>query len=223
MPPPYRIPSVLKNGVHKGIGDFHSMKQFNPKVKGQYTYSFKYSPNHCFTLGATKWTEHTTNISTILSATHLKRWTERTEPFWWSCLSHNFAKKTVRSHAARRLRHAFEESLKKEGFAPDGNRLPGAEEGEPLYGTAMLGALEGIMKIKMDALVEQVDQAVAFMIRKQFGDRRPGLSFKFGQNGGKRYGYGTTKGSGPGINRAPRFAEKPNPELPKALLRSARK
>ncbi|KAF8859390.1 hypothetical protein BDZ45DRAFT_673342 [Acephala macrosclerotiorum] len=191
--------SSTLNSLYKGIHDFKSLKQFSPKVKGASTYSFKYSPNHCFTLGATKWFDTSSNITTILSAAHLKRWTERTESLWWSCLSHNFAKRTMRSHATRKLRHAFTESLKKEGYAPDGSRLPEAGEGEPLYGTAMLGALEAIMKTKMDTLVRQTDQAVAFMIRRQFGDQRSGLPFRFAKMGGKGYGYGTNNGPRPGL------------------------
>lgn len=91
-----------------------------------------------------------------------RRWEERKEPFWWSAISYKplSSKKTVRSMANRKLRHAFEKSLKNNGYDVDGNRLPGTGGGQPLTGTAQLQPLEPILKLKMPELILQTDATV---------------------------------------------------------------
>lgn len=76
-------------------------------------------------------------------------------------------KRTVRSWVGRRLRVAFIESLRKKGYASDGSSLPGTADKAPIIGTAMLGAVPAILKIKNDSLIEQTDSAVQMMIRQQ--------------------------------------------------------
>jgi hypothetical protein len=64
------------------------------------------------------------------------------------------------------VRQAFVESLRKQGYASDGSPLPGIQK-PALYGTAMLGAMEPILKLKSDALIERTDLLVDRIIQSQ--------------------------------------------------------
>ena len=59
---------------------------------------------------------------------------------------------------------AFTESLKKKGFAPDGNTLAGVEAG-PLTGTAQLTPNEVILKTRLSDLVVQTDAALEAVLK----------------------------------------------------------
>jgi len=64
---------------------------------------------------------------------------------------------------ARRVRHAVVESLRKEGFKPDGTRLEG-KAGDSLYGTAHFTPETTILKMPYTELVKQTDAAVQRMM-----------------------------------------------------------
>ncbi|KAE8450325.1 hypothetical protein EG329_006753 [Mollisiaceae sp. DMI_Dod_QoI] len=198
-------PYVASNGSK--IFDYYAMRSFTPRVNGgEPAFSFRYRIAHCYTLSAIKWTENT-QIN-FFAAHHLQRWADRKDSLWWSALSHiTLGKRTVRSHCARRLRQAFAVSLKKEGYAPDGSRLLGTKEKPPLYGTAMFGAVQPILNIKNDALVEQMDDVVALLLSQQpWNPQPPKRNNKYKAEGGFQRGLvgGRTKQQDP----RPRWSNK---------------
>jgi len=198
-------PAIANNG--NKILEYHALQNFTPRWrKGEIALSFKYRNVHCYTLNAIQWTQTSNNHTGVLAARHLQRWAERTDYLWWSALAHtNVGKRTVRSHATRRLRLAFVESLRKAGYASDGSPLPDEENRAPLVGTAMLGATAAMLKTKNDALLEQTDLLVEHMIKQQ-GHRRVKI-----KNGYKAEGR-------LGKERKP----KQDPELQRAIIRTIR-
>ncbi|PMD27786.1 hypothetical protein NA56DRAFT_147407 [Hyaloscypha hepaticicola] len=130
----------------------------------------KYSKEYCYVASVHPAVEYPTHA---LSLMYARRWQTRTEPFWWNVIARKDIEnhRTVRSWAARRLRHAFTESLKKMGYGPDGNRIDG--EGQPLIGTAQLLPHQTILKRKYVDLVWQTDMAVKAIIRKRNVDSKP--------------------------------------------------
>lgn len=153
----------MNNGIP--IRGFRTLKHYTIPYKGELALSLKYSNSHAFTLNALKWMDNTQHQTNILAAEHLQKWAERKDSLWWSCLSHmDVGKRTVRSHHARRVRQCFVESLRKQGYASDGSRLPGSEEKPPLFGTVMLGANLPILKTKSDVLAKQTDRVVERLI-----------------------------------------------------------
>lgn len=94
----------------------------------------------------------------------LKRYTSRTDPLWWSCLSFKTAgKRVVRSWLARRLRICFVEALKKEGFHRDGNRLN--DQKPPLHGTVQLSPNTSMVDMSNEELQKEADLAVKYIMR----------------------------------------------------------
>jgi hypothetical protein len=145
-------------------------------------FACKYSKEHCYVAPVHPAVEYPTHALHLM---YVKRWQARTEPFWWNVIARKDIenRKTVRSWAARRLRHAFTESLKKMGYGPDGNRLDG--EGQPLTGTAQLLPHQTIMKRKFVDLVWQTDMAVEAIIRRRNMDK-PSKPSKGVQGRGER-------------------------------------
>jgi hypothetical protein len=102
-------------------------------------------------------------------------------------------KRVVRSWAARRVRQAFVESLRKEGYAQDGSRIEG--RGLPLVGTVQFFPESTITKTKFKALVPQMDLVVREIIKRQSNQNRRGYKRfpedekkKFGNRGGNALG-----------------------------------
>ncbi|KAH7336113.1 hypothetical protein BKA65DRAFT_28046 [Rhexocercosporidium sp. MPI-PUGE-AT-0058] len=129
----------------------------------------KYKDARVYNISANRWTEASPN-SFALRDHFSRRWEERKDPFWWSAIAHKFleSKRVVRSYATRKLRQAFTESLRKKGFAPDGNVLDG-RGGKPLTGSAQLTPLEPILKTRQSDLVLQTDVAVEHLLKVRDG------------------------------------------------------
>lgn len=98
-----------------------------------------------------------------------KRWETRTDPLWWSAIAHKNIEnhKTVRSWAARRLRIAFVESLKKRGWAADGTPMNTFRQQKSLYGTLQMSPEDGSIKVGFEQILKETDFIVAEIIRKQ--------------------------------------------------------
>ncbi|KAG4428608.1 hypothetical protein IFR05_015910 [Cadophora sp. M221] len=166
------------------ILDFYNLKYLKlPERVPCDTFVIKYKNARVYNLCAMRWTEVSPNTFPLRDY-FFQRWEARKDPFWWSAIAHKFleSKRVVRSHAARKLRLAFTESLRKKGFAPDGNALDG-KGGKPLTGTAQLTPLEAILKTKQSDLVLQTDVAVEHIL-------------KFRDGGYNKKGAGNIKGSG---------------------------
>ncbi len=131
-------------------------------------FTCKYSKEYCYVASVHPAVEYPSHALHLMYA---RRWQTRTEPFWWNVIARKDIDnhRTVRSWAARRLRHAFTESLKKMGYGPDGNRLDG--EGLPLVGTAQLLPHQTIMNRKFVDLVWQTDMAVKEIIKRRNMDK----------------------------------------------------
>ena len=168
-------PTITKSASR--ILDFNWLTPLSPAGRNPWNaFSIKYRDARVYSISAMRWLE--TNPSNFpLRKVFEQRWEERTDPFWWSAIAykHLESKRVVRSYAARKLRMAFTESLKKKGFAPDGNALAGVEAG-PLTGTAQLTPNEVILKTRLSDLVVQTDAALEAVLKI----REKGLKKKAG-------------------------------------------
>lgn len=101
-----------------------------------------------------------------------KRWAECQDPLRWSTTAKKgFGKRCVRSWAARRLKIAFTESLKKKGYTRNGSPIEGKERS--LMGTAQLLFETEILKTKYTDLLSQTDLTVEEMVRRNQNDKVP--------------------------------------------------
>ncbi|KAL5317348.1 hypothetical protein ACEPPN_014443 [Leptodophora sp. 'Broadleaf-Isolate-01'] len=190
--------SAPKSGSR--ILDFYHLKYLKlPERVPCDAFVIKYKDARVYNLCAMRWTEASPNTFPLRDY-FSQRWEDRKDPFWWSAIAHKFleSKRVVRSHAARKLRLAFTESLRKKGFAPDGNVLDGKGV-KPLTGTAQLTPLEAILKTRQSDLVLQTDVAVEHI-----------LKFRDGGFNKNKKDAGFSKGSGKFTR--PRPAEK-KPEV----------
>ncbi|KAK0112874.1 hypothetical protein ONS95_014596 [Cadophora gregata] len=148
------------------IFDITWLTSLNPAGRNTWSaFTIRYRDARVYTVTALRWRDtHPNNFP--LRKLFEQRWDERMDPFWWSAIAYKSleSKRVVRSYAARKLRIAFTESLKKKGFAPDGNTLMGGEAG-PLTGTAQLTPNETILKTRLSDLVIQTDAALEEVLR----------------------------------------------------------
>lgn len=98
-----------------------------------------------------------------------RRWNTRTDSLWWSAISFLSTAKnrTVRSHAARRVRVAWVESLRKRGYAPDGSVLPGFHNQKPLKGTVQLSPKPAMLTTSSQEVASETDRALARFMELQ--------------------------------------------------------
>jgi hypothetical protein len=153
--------------VHNRVLSYTRLKPVN--LQGVKAFKLRFNKDYTYTISAARALEYD---DTPLHTMFDRRWKERKDSLWWSVIARwNFEKKrVVRSWACRRLRVAFVESLRKRGYASDGSRIDEAGRELPLVGTAQLSPELSILKIKLEALVQQTDQAVKFIIDRQNGD-----------------------------------------------------
>ncbi|KAE9380187.1 hypothetical protein N431DRAFT_394749 [Stipitochalara longipes BDJ] len=149
-------------------------------------FSAKYTKEYCYVATTPPAIEYPTHA---LSPMFFQRWQTRPEPFWWSVIARKDIEnhRTVRSWVTRRLRHAFIESLRKKGYAPDGNRIDG--NGKPLIGTAQLVPHESIKTKKFSDLVYQADLTVEAILKQRFRGQPSRMAWgqkAEGQSGEKR-------------------------------------
>lgn len=155
------FPQAAQGGTRK-ILNYSAIKLLNlPTVNA---FAARYTTDYCYVAPTPPAIEYPTHALFPMFA---KRWQTRQEPFWWNVIARKDIenKRTVRSWVARRLRHAFVESLKKKGYKPDGHRIDG--NGVPLIGTAQLFPHHSILRKKFVDLVYQTDLTVeAILIRR---------------------------------------------------------
>lgn len=101
----------------------------------------------------------------------MKRWNAKKEPLWISvvaakhCMENN--SRCVRSWLTRRLKVSFSESLRKNGYAPDGTSLGDGHGDTVLYGTAQLFADRQMLNTSPEELDKQTSKVVDEIIRLQ--------------------------------------------------------
>jgi hypothetical protein len=149
--------------ANTAILPYHNLVDLKLGKHGVVAFGCRFRNLHAYTANACRLMEQN---NSAVGRIFLQRWAERQDPLWWSCIAFikGFdSKRTRRSWAARRLRTAFVESLKKQGYAANGTRLDGSGR-KPLFGTAQLSPHEPMFKTKIEDLVKQTDIAVAAML-----------------------------------------------------------
>ncbi len=134
---------------------------------------------HCFTISAVSFADNA--FMPYRESRVRMTWMQRKDSLWWSCIclkQQELGKRVVRSHAARKVRIAFVESLRKIGYASDGSRLPGpaAEEKPELFGTAQLSPNRVVLNMKPAELVQQSDLLVQAILARQLWAEQGGGS-----------------------------------------------
>ena len=165
------------------ILEYTRLKYATPK--GVKAFLMRFNKDYTYTISAAQSLEHD---DTPLHNLFVRKWQERTDPLWWSVIARwnlETNKRVVKSWACRRLRIAFVESLKKRGYASDGSRIDGTGREPPLIGTAQLTPELCILKTKHEDLVQQTDEAVKVIIKRQ--DRDGGFT---NGTGIRRFGIG---------------------------------
>jgi hypothetical protein len=157
------LPKILKAFPPINPDILYSQALFPIPVHGATAFALRFSPKHTYSPTSGRFKPEKLQLKQEWAQ---NRWNERKEPFWWSAVpkretAHHHA--TVRSWMSRRMRNAVVESLKKEGFKPDGTRLEG-RYGGPLYGTAHFTPQTTILKMPYTELVKQTDAAVKRMM-----------------------------------------------------------
>lgn len=134
------------------------------------TFATRYSKEYCYVATTQPAIEYPTHA---LYPKVMKRWETRQEPFWWNVITRKDIEnhRTVRSWLSRRLRCAFTESLRKKGYAPNGNRIDGT--GAPLTGTAQLFPHKSLLVRPYMDVVYQTDLAVNAIIKIRTQNKRP--------------------------------------------------
>ncbi|EPE26666.1 hypothetical protein GLAREA_02579 [Glarea lozoyensis ATCC 20868] len=120
-----------------------------------------HSTNHCYHLHSDR-----IRIDGVVQPIHVwadrSRWYKRTDSLWWSVICKKDAalmRRTVRSYTARRVRNAVTESLKKQGYNPDGSRL--VEDGVPnLFGTLQVMPRSKALTAKYVEILKETDLVV---------------------------------------------------------------
>ncbi|RDW80054.1 hypothetical protein BP6252_04692 [Coleophoma cylindrospora] len=133
----------------------------------------KFAPDHHYV--------HSTSMIVQLKHHHIhertkQAWQARTDPLWWSCImvpSEDAKKRVIRSHLTRKLRQAFVESLKKEGYAKDGTRLPDSTQEMDLVGTLQMSAEISLMKMGREEAQKSTDELVKAMLEIRSKARQP--------------------------------------------------
>lgn len=123
-----------------------------------------------------------------------RRWDTRTDPLWWSAIAHKNVgmKRTPRSWAARRVRLAFTNALRRQGYARDGSPIEESGHQSPLRGTLQLAADPGALKATTEQIETEADMVVQSIITAQstgYGNRRPSKSTIKGQHSQPRGGF----------------------------------
>jgi hypothetical protein len=108
-----------------------------------------------------------------------RRYMNRTDPLWWSCVVSNRVggnKKVIRGWLANRARAAFKKALKKEGYAENGARLvKNSEESAKgdLFGSIQITIQSQLLHISWTDLCNQADLIVAAIEGKQGQSQSP--------------------------------------------------
>ncbi|RDW92437.1 hypothetical protein BP5796_01831 [Coleophoma crateriformis] len=87
--------------------------------------------------------------------------------------SEDAKKRVIRSHLTRKLRQAFVESLKKQGYAKDGTRLPDSTQERDLVGTLQMSAEMALMKMRREEAQKSTDELVKAMLEVRSKARQP--------------------------------------------------
>ncbi|KAH7418011.1 hypothetical protein BKA64DRAFT_653336 [Cadophora sp. MPI-SDFR-AT-0126] len=184
------------------ILDYNWLTPLSPAGRNTWSaFSIRYRDARVYSISAMRWLE-TLPSNFPLRKVFEQRWEERTDPFWWSAIAykHLESKRVVRSYAARKLRMAFTESLKRKGFAPDGNTLAGGEAG-PLTGTAQLTPNEHILKTELSDLIAQTDAALEAVLKiRDKGLRKKAGGFPKGRQESPQNTFKDTRGNIPGFS-----------------------
>jgi hypothetical protein len=157
LPPREAFPST-----NPGIQFYH--KQYPLSSSGITAFTARFHNKHAYSLSSGRFTAHPPTW--VLKAEwSLSRWSERKEPFWWSCVAKKevaVMKKLPRSYTARKVRNAIVESLRKKGFNPDGTSADGT--GKELYGSAQFLPEAPALKLPFAEIVKQTDIAIERII-----------------------------------------------------------
>jgi hypothetical protein len=155
------LPQVAQ-GAKRKILDYKAI--FTLPLRGVNAFSARYTKQYAYVASTARSIDFP---SATLQRKFENRWQTRPDPLWWSVITRkSFAdKRVLRSWAARRVRQAFVESLRKEGYAQDGSRI--GRQGVPLIGTAQLFPVGTIMKTNFKDLVSQTDLLVQAIIKGQ--------------------------------------------------------
>jgi hypothetical protein len=168
---PSSQPKPTTTRPFRKIEDF-ALPHQKTKGTGIKSFVFRYSRNHAYSITC-HWREWgIPNGQDRFS----RRWNERTDTLWWTATAFKSfaAKRVVRSHATRKIRLAFTESLRKKGIAPDGSRLGQSNEA-PVIGTAAFHPETKIMSTSMEDLVLEMDQAVDRILQLQHNKQEKGV------------------------------------------------
>ncbi|KAL3422306.1 hypothetical protein PVAG01_06462 [Phlyctema vagabunda] len=97
----------------------------------------------------------------------MNRWAQRTDPLWWSSVAFIKASshRVVRSYMSRRVRLAWIESMRKQGWARDGSRLPGSKQQADLVGTLQMNAMISVLKLSPEELERTTDTILQTVIQ----------------------------------------------------------
>lgn len=162
MPPRRPATQYFKQNVSARI--IHGLK-LPAAVKAFFV---KYSPNYSAFVATAS--QQLLSSENTLYPKFAKRWEECQDPLRWSTTAKKgFGKRCVRSWAARRLKVAFTESLRKKGYTRNGCRIGG--DAKPLVGTAQFLFDPMILKTNHLDLVAQTDLTVEAMLSKSGIDK----------------------------------------------------
>lgn len=166
--------SYPKNAARRILPYANLRKLPKSKESAVTGFSALYSVEQCFLVTSSSWAINPGNCPTI--SHNLHRWNQRTDTLWWSAIATTklAPKRVVRSWAARRLRVAFVESLKKYGYFSDGSQR-NRKNGSALKGTLQLFANHPILiSILSRDLTMHMDHTVQLIINQQQELKRSG-------------------------------------------------
>ncbi|RKF64382.1 hypothetical protein OnM2_019081 [Erysiphe neolycopersici] len=152
----------------------YSFLQRLPKSGDATTTGFTllFSPEPCFLVTSSAWAINPGICPTV--SNNFQRWNQRPQALWWSAIGtlKLAPKRVLRSWAARRLRVAFVESLRKCGYSQDGvrisvNKKNGVFHQPSLKGTVQIFANNpSLIKMRNHDLMKQMDFTVQLLIKK---------------------------------------------------------
>lgn len=169
----------------------YSFLQRLPKSGDATTTGFTllFSPELCFLVTSSAWAINPGICPTV--SNNFQRWNQRPDALWWSAIGtiKLAPKRVLRSWAARRLRVAFVESLRKCGYSENGvflseSKKNGVYHQPSLKGTVQLFANNpSLLKMRNHDLMKHMDQTVHLLIEKltETGSKNP--RSKFGYSG----------------------------------------
>lgn len=152
----------------------YSLLQRLPKSGDASTTGFTifYSNQPCFLVTSSAWAINPGICPTI--SNNLQRWNQRPEGLWWSAIgtSKLAPKRVLRSWAARRLRVAFVESLRKCGYSENGGYISVNKKMQECHQLSLKGTVQifannpSLIKMKDQDLMKQMDHHVQLLVKK---------------------------------------------------------